>query len=77
MTFECSEADQAARDRNERFVDVGAAFVAEPESSVLVEPGERALHNPALPAEPGAVSASLLGDHRFDLACAQPRLGCL
>ncbi len=58
-------------------MDVGAAFVAEPESSVLVEPGERALHNPALSAEPGAVHASLLRDHRFDLVCAQPRLGCL
>jgi len=58
-------------------VDVGAAFVAEPESSVLVEPGERALHNPALSAEPGTVLGARLRDHRFDLVCAQPRLGRL
>jgi hypothetical protein len=40
---EQSEADQAAADREEGFVDVVAAFVADAEAPVLVEPGDRPL----------------------------------
>jgi hypothetical protein len=36
-------------------VDVGAAFVANAETPVLVEPGDRALDDLALRAQPGAV----------------------
>jgi hypothetical protein len=36
------EADQAAAEGEERFVDVGAAFVADEQSFHLVEPGEGA-----------------------------------
>jgi hypothetical protein len=75
--LECSEADQAAGDRDECFVDVGSAFVAEPQSAVLVEPGERALDDPALAAQPGAVCGSLLRDDGLDPSCSQPRLGRL
>src|SRR6266536_2892391 len=42
------EADQAAADREEGLVDVVAAFVADPQPSVLVQPGDRALDDPAL-----------------------------
>jgi hypothetical protein len=73
--LECFEADQAAGDRDEGFVDVGASFVAEAEPAVLVEPGEGALDDPALTAEAGAVSGALMGDHRCDLAGPQPRFG--
>jgi hypothetical protein len=58
-------------------VDVGAAFVAESESAVLVEPGECALDDPALAAEPGAVRGTLVRDERPDSALSQPGLGCL
>jgi hypothetical protein len=33
------------------FVDVGAAFVADAEAAVLVEPADRALDDPTLAAE--------------------------
>jgi CubicO group peptidase (beta-lactamase class C family) len=36
-------------------VDVGPAFVADTEAAVLVQPGDRALDDPALLAELGAV----------------------
>ena len=58
-------------------MDVGAAFVAEPESAVLVEPGERSLDDPALAAETRAVRGALVSDDRPDSALTQPGLGCL
>jgi hypothetical protein len=58
-------------------VDVGAAFVAEPESAVLVEPGECALDDPALAAETGSVRGALVRDDRSDSALSQPGLGRL
>ncbi len=56
-------------------MDVGAAFVAESESAVLVEPGERSFDDPALAAETGAVRGALVGDDRPDSALAQLRFG--
>ena len=50
------EADEAAADREEGFVDVVAAFVADAQSAVLMQPGDRALDDPALVAEPGTVT---------------------
>ena len=54
-------ADEGAADREERFVDVGAPVVAAGEAAVVVQPGEGALHDPALGSEPGAVLAGALG----------------
>jgi hypothetical protein len=65
------EADQAAADREERFVNVVATFVADSEASVLMQPGDRALDDPALFAEPGAVRRLGSGDLRLDAAAAQ------
>jgi hypothetical protein len=62
------EADEAAADREERFVDVVAAFVADAQAAVLVQPGDRALDDPALLAEPGAVRRLGSGDPRLDAA---------
>lgn len=64
-------ADQAAGDREECFVDVGAAFVAESQAAVLVEPGDRSFDDPALPAEPGAVVGLQAGDLGFDAALVE------
>src|SRR5439155_19743845 len=51
--------------------DVVAAFLADPQSSVLVQPGDRALDVPALLAEPGAVRCLRGGDLRLDAAAAK------
>jgi hypothetical protein len=40
------EADQAASDVEERFVNVGAALVADTEAPVLMQPGDRTLDDP-------------------------------
>jgi hypothetical protein len=47
------DADEAAGEAEEGFVDVGSALVADAEASVLVEPGEGAFDDPALGAEAG------------------------
>ena len=73
--MEGSEADEAAGDRDESFVDVGSSFVAEAQPAVLVEPGEGAFDDPALAADPGAVWGALVRDHRFDSPLSQPGLG--
>jgi hypothetical protein len=47
-------------------VDVVAAVGADQESAAVVEPGEGALDDPTVAAEPGAVLGLAAGDHRFD-----------
>jgi hypothetical protein len=54
-TGEELEADQAAADREEGFVDVVAALGADAQPPVLVQPGDRALDYPPLCPEPRAV----------------------
>ncbi len=52
-------------------MDVVAAFVADSEAAVLVQPGDRAFNDPALLAEPGAVRCLGSGDPRLDAASAE------
>lgn len=73
--MEGSEADEAAGDRDECFVDVCSAFVAEAQAAVLVEPGEGAFDDPALAADPGAVWGALVCDHWCDPLLSQSGLG--
>ena len=49
-------------------MDVVAAIGADEESAAVVEPGEGALHDPAVTSEPGAVLGLAACDHRFDAA---------
>jgi hypothetical protein len=65
------EADEAAAEREERLVDVGAAVVADEQPFELVEPGERALDDPAVATQPGAVPSLAAGDLRLDPATAE------
>ena len=57
--------------REEGFVDVGAAVVADEQPLELVEPGEGALDDPAVAAEAGAVLGLAAGDLGFDAASAE------
>jgi hypothetical protein len=52
-------------------VDVVAALVADAQPPVLVQPGDRALDDPALRPEPGAMLALRPGDLRLDVAPPQ------
>jgi len=52
-------------------VHVGASLVAHQQAAEAVQPGEAALHDPALGAEAGAVSGTATGDLRADAAGAQ------
>jgi hypothetical protein len=49
-------------------VDVVAAVGADEEATVVVEPGEGALDDPAVAAETGAVRRLTASDHGFDAA---------
>ena len=61
-----SPADEAAGEREEGFVDVVAPVGPDQESPAVVEPGEGALHDPALTADAGAVLGLAAGDDRLD-----------
>jgi hypothetical protein len=61
-----SEADEAAADGEEGFVDFVAAVVADEEPLEVVEPGEGALDDPAGAAEPGAMLGLAACDLRLD-----------
>ena len=65
------EANEAAAEREEGFVDLGAAVVADQESFELVQPGEGAFDDPAVAAETGTVLAVTVGDLDGDPAFAQ------
>ena len=47
-------------------MDVVAAVGTDKEAATVVEPGEAALDDPALTAEPGSVAALAARDHRLD-----------
>ena len=51
-------------------MDVGAAFVADGEAPEAPEPGEAALHHPAVPTKTLAVLDTLAGDAGRDAALA-------
>lgn len=65
------QADEAATDGEERFVDVGEAFVADAKAAVLVQPGDCSLDDPAMGAEPGSVRFPRPSDLRLDIASAE------
>jgi hypothetical protein len=65
------EADEAAADREEGFVDVVAAFVSDAQPSVLVQPGDRALDDPPLCPKARSVPALRPGDLRLDVTAAE------
>jgi hypothetical protein len=52
-------------------VEVVAAFVADEEAPIAVEPGEGALDAPTVPAGPGAGLDALAGDAREDVRCSR------
>ena len=52
-------------------MDVGAQFVADAQAAVLVQPGDRALDDPALFAQPGAVWLLRPWDRGADAAGAE------
>ena len=66
--LEPSEADEAAAEREHRFVHLGAAFVADEQPLELVQVREGALDDPANAAEAGAVVGAAASDHRPDPA---------
>lgn len=69
--MEPPEADEAATDGEEGFVDLCAAVVADEQSFEMVEPGEGAFDDPACAAESGAVSEVAVGDLGLDAAVAE------
>jgi hypothetical protein len=60
--LEPPEADEAAAEGEEGFVDLVAAVVADEQPLEVVQPGEGALDDPADAAEPGAVLGLSAGD---------------
>lgn len=65
---EAAEAYEAAGQFEQALVEIRAPFIAGAESFELMQPCQRALHDPAHFAESGAVSDAASGDHRLDAA---------
>src|SRR5579875_23560 len=65
---EGSEADDDGGDDQEGAVEVCVALVSDAETSELVDPGESALHDPAVLAEMLAALDAASGDARRDPA---------
>src|SRR5665647_3631549 len=64
MTPSPAEADDAAGQGEERLVDVGAALVADQQAAEAVQPGDAALHHPALATAARAVLDPATADLR-------------
>ena len=71
------EADEAAANGEEGFVDFVSAVVSDEQSFEVVQPGEGALDDPACASEPGAVRALAAGDIGGDPPLAQLSPGYL
>lgn len=64
-------ADFDTSDRQERFVDVGTAFVAHAEPAVLVQPAVGTLDDPSVDPQAAAVIGAAAGQDRLDAAGTQ------
>src|SRR5579875_2485221 len=64
------EADQSTAEGEEGMMDVGAALVADGQAAEAVEPGQRALDDPAVPAEPVRALDTPPSNARFDVTPA-------
>lgn len=53
-------------------MNVGAAAVADTEATELVQPGEGALHHPAIDSQATAMLAASAAQDRVDASTAQP-----
>lgn len=52
-------------------MNVIAAFIADPQTTELVQPRHRPLHDPAINAQATAVRHEAVGQHRLNMECAQ------
>src|SRR5438270_13685855 len=69
---EC-RTDFDAGDREERLMDIGTSFIANPKPPVLVDPAQRPLHHPAEHPQPAPILGVLLGQKRIDAELMKAR----
>src|SRR5918912_3652429 len=65
------ETDEGTAEMEERLMDVGAALVADREPTILGQPGQRALHHPAMPSQALAALDALARNAHLDVAPPQ------
>src|SRR5689334_11234728 len=65
------EADETAAEGEEGLMDIGAALIAHGQAAEPIEPGEGALHHPAVAAEAVTAFNAFAGDAHFDVALPQ------
>src|SRR3712207_6188744 len=68
--LETVPADQRAGQGDKRFVHEGQSLIADGQPPVSPQPGERALHHPAMLPQPLARLDAAAGDARCDAASA-------
>jgi hypothetical protein len=74
LPLQVAPGDEGAAEREEGFVDVRAAFVAQREAAEAMQPGQGAFDNPADDAEAAAMRTAGLGHHRHDALRGQSRV---
>ena len=65
-------ADENAAQFQERLVDIRATFITKPKPSVLMQPTDRPLDDPAEDRQSTAVTGVPFGQDRFDPSRPQP-----
>ncbi len=71
MALQCVEADEGAAEVEEGLMDALQAFVADRQAPVAVQPGEGALHHPALAPQPGLALDAFARNAALDAPSAQ------
>ncbi len=69
--MEVVPTDQGAAECQERFVNVIAAFIPDAQTTKLVQPRQRALHDPAIDPQATAMRHEAPTQHRLDLQGTQ------
>src|SRR4051794_34733676 len=65
------QTDEGTANMEERLVDVRPALVADGQTAIITQPGQAALHDPAVAAQAGATLHTLPCDADLDTAFAQ------
>jgi hypothetical protein len=71
MTLQEPPTDQGAAEGQERFVDLRQPLIPDAQPTELVQPGERALHDPTILTQAAAMRRAALGQHGGDAAPSQ------
>lgn len=72
MRLQEAPTDQSTGQSHEGFMQLRATFIANAQATELMQPGERAFHDPAMDPQATAMRGETPGQHRPDMQMPQP-----